>query len=227
MELKPSSWTDIVFEERDGGITFRIPPVGIWRAGGRGAFGLGTFMGFALFTGAFAALVTAAAVVGAVATLPQNMEVPQLSGWNGFFGLLFCWSIPAGFLVLARHIGNTTTVLGVQDGKLVIDHTGPLRIKRLEFGREEIREIKRAVASEAPTSEGRAPAVQVLLIAVKKSKPKRFGIVQEIPYQERELLAGRRPEELDWIAAELKRALNLPPAKPMTFWRWLKRDCAE
>jgi hypothetical protein len=38
------------------------------------------------------------------------------------------------------------------------------------------------------------------------------------------MLAGRTPQEIEWIAEKLKQALDLPPPKPMTFWQWLRCD---
>jgi hypothetical protein len=220
MSSAPPFRTDIIFREDEKGVSFEIPPVGLWRAGGVGAYGCGMFMGFTIFMAAFSALLTVAAVAGALFDFGESVSLPT-GGWNAVLGLFLCWAIAGGFFLIAWHIGNRRTTVIVRDGSFWIDLTGPLGHRRIEFNRADLYDIKHA---NADTSDGPSLNVPVLVIITIKRGPRRNWGIHRPPYREFELLAGWPREEIDWVAGKLKAALNLPTPKPMSFWEWLRRD---
>ncbi len=222
----PPPDSDIDCKERDGGVVIRIPPVGLWRAGGVGAFGIGNFVGIAISLVAFAALVTIAAIIGSLGVLWEGAELPTVRDWSGVLGLSLCWAAPAAFLLLAWHKGRTTVELTARDGKLSIDFEGPWRRRTVIIDRSELYEIKKDTAAPPGSSDGPSAGYSVLRITTRRQKPQpTIGIVRP-RMRDYEFLAGRTEQEIDWVADQLTAALSLVPPKPMTFWQWLKRDSA-
>jgi hypothetical protein len=222
----PPPDSDIDCKEHDGGVVIRIPPVGLWRAGGVGAFGVGNFVGIAISLGAFAALFTVAAMIGSLGVLWEGAELPTVRDWNGVLGLGLCWAAPAAVLLLAWHKGRTTVELTARDGKLSIDFDGPLRRRRVIIDRAELYEITKFTAEPPGSSDGPSPNYSVLRITTRRQKPQpTIGIVRP-RMRDYGFLAGRTEQEIAWVADQLTAALSLTPPKPMTFWQWLKRDSA-
>ena len=98
----PPRDSDIDCKACDGGVVIRIPPVGLWRAGGVGAFGVGSFVGIAILLGAFAALLTIAAMIGSLIAFTLSHAPVLLDGhfetWAELFRALL-WTIPFGLVL--------------------------------------------------------------------------------------------------------------------------------
>jgi hypothetical protein len=143
---------------------------------------------FALVWCAFMAVFTV------VMVLPGTKKESPLSVPILF--LLGFWAIGLGMLASAINMGRRTATLTVEAGRLRVETVGPFGAKQLEWSRGEVAAI-RADASGLEVNHRPVIELQIHTVAGKK-----VG-----------LLAGRKEEELRWLATRLRRALDVPARK--------------
>lgn len=119
----------------------------------------------------------------------------------GLFNLPFlfagCVALAIGLLTSSIHMGRRTAALEVDAGRLRVETRGLFGTKRREWTRADINAI-RADASGMEVNERPVIELQIHPCAGKK-----MG-----------LLAGRKEDELCWMASRLRRALNVPARNP-------------
>jgi hypothetical protein len=127
--------------------------------------------------------------------------MPLLNGAktsSGFWlAIPWFWLIGLALMIGAVRVGRRRTSLVVESGKLSMTQTDPFGTKHREWQRGEISAI-RADASEMKSNHRWIIELQIHPVAGKK-----VG-----------MLAGRKDDELRWLATELRRALNAPAQKP-------------
>lgn len=145
---------------------------------------------FGIFWCLFMALVTGLSVFGT----GNSFGGPSLDFW--LFIPVF-WLIGLGLLAGAVNMGRRRATLSVAGGTLVVETHGVFGIKRREWHRNELSSIR------ADRSGMEVNKVPVIELQVHPVRGKKTG-----------LLAGRPDEELRWMATELRRAMDLPAARP-------------
>ena len=103
------------------------------------------------------------------------------------------WAIGIGVLVGAIYMGRRSATLEADASRLGVETQGLFGTKRREWARAEISAI-RADASGMEVNE--RPVIE---LQIHPSSGKKVG-----------LLAGRKEDELRWMATRLRRALNVP-----------------
>src|SRR5262249_50938843 len=127
--------------------------------------------------------------------------------WNAGLFCLFIWSAPTFFLLVAWHLGERRTVLEVRPGKLTVDTDGPLGTRHRESALADLYDIRQ---DWQQYDAGPAPRIPTLTIETQKARRHVY-------------FAGRREDEMIWLAAKLREALALPPPPRLGFLAWLKR----
>jgi len=113
--------------------------------------------------------------------------------WAPLGFLAIFWAVGFGLMAYAIKMGRSSATLTVEGGQLLIALKSPFGIKQWQWNRAEIADI-RAEASGMKSNERPVINLQIHPITGKKT-----GV-----------LAGHDPEELRWIAARLRQALNVP-----------------
>lgn len=116
--------------------------------------------------------------------------------WIPILFIVVFWAVGLGMLASAINMGRRTATLDVQGGRLCVETKGLFGAKRLEWSQAEIAAI-RADSSGMEVNERPVIELQIYPIAGKK-----VG-----------LLAGRDEDELRWMAARLRGALQVPAHK--------------
>jgi hypothetical protein len=202
MGIEQPTASDIVCDRHDDGrVVFYVPAMGINNAGGksRGCFGLGGWLLMSLACACFAALFT----ISGLFEWRDAIARP----WNAGLFCLCIWAAPTFFLLVAWHLGGRRTVMEVRSGKLSIDTDGPLGTKHREFAVADLYDICQGWQQY---DEGPDPRIPNLIVETQKARRHVY-------------FAGRREDELIWLAASLREALALPPPPKLGFIGWLKR----
>ena len=172
--------SQIVVTEEDGSMTFNIPSRGL-RHGSHGLFA------FACIWCGFMVVFTFAGVVGGM--LDQGLKHALV--WLGFIAVF--WVVGIGMMLAAINMGRRRAGIVVADGRLSVFQTGLFGSKERSWTKDEISTV-RLGNSGMEVNDVPVPELQILPIGEKK-----VG-----------LLAGRDPAELNWLAAVICRALDVP-----------------
>jgi hypothetical protein len=108
----------------DGGITFRIPPAGVWK-GSAGAFPFGVL--FAAVTAGFTLLFAGAGIA-------QGQGV-----WGALGIMSLFWIASAALLVVGYVMGTRESAVAVVGDKVMVMQTGLRQAKRREWPRSEVK----------------------------------------------------------------------------------------
>jgi hypothetical protein len=176
-------------EQFPDGVTFRIPPLGVWK-GSAGMFPFGVLFG--VVTGGFTILFAGAGAAqgGAGAGGP-------IFGAIGIMGIF--WLISGGMLLGGYVLGTRETALAIVDDKVMVMQTGLRRAKRREWPRSD---VKTARVGASGTEINDKPVLELQLLGADDKKL--FG-----------MLMGRDVPELHWMATLLRQALKTgEPASP-------------
>jgi hypothetical protein len=165
----------------DDGFTAVVPPAGLWR-------GSGGLFGFSLLWNGFM-LVFTAALTGAVL---GNKPQPDESAWVFPLVLVLFWTIGIGLLLGSIQMGRRHAALAVAGEMLMVMQTGIFSKKQREWPLGEIAAIR-----VGPTGI-RVNGVPVLELQIRYRSGKKLG-----------LLAGRKADELEWLAEELRLAARM------------------
>jgi hypothetical protein len=163
----------------DGGITFRIPPTGVWKGSG-GTFQVGLL--FAIVTAGFTTLFAGAGIA-------QGQGGPGIWGAIGIMSIF--WLASGGILYAGWMMGTRESAVAVVGDRVMVMQTGLRRARRREWPR---REVKTARVGASGTEINDEPILKLQLHGPDK---KLFG-----------MLAGRDARELTWMATLLRQALK-------------------
>jgi hypothetical protein len=178
-----------------GGLTITLPPAGMRRGNGR-AFLLWTLCwnGFLI---PFTAFMVPAAFMGQVKWEGGNQPV------NPWFCVLFLtpfWAVGFGSLFGLLHQARRRAVLAVIGDRLEIHLLSPLGNRRYEWGRDELAGI-RVESTFVSDGDGGGHWKTDLCTQPHSGQPVH-------------LLDHRKKPELEWIATELRQALQVPAGQP-------------
>ncbi len=177
-EQPPDSRVEFDWLE-DGGLTFRVPPAGVWH-GSAGMFPFGVL---------FAAVTAGFTTIFAGAGIAQG-QGPGIWGAMGMMSLF--WLASGGLLLGGWVLGTRQTAIAVTDEKVMIMQTGLRRARRREWPRNEVI-TARVGPSGTEVNDKPIPELQLLGADDKKL----FG-----------MLMGRDVRELQWMATLLRRAIK-------------------
>ncbi len=172
-------------ERREDGITFQVPSQGLW-TGSRGLFF------FAILWTGFSTVMMVIFSLTMIGALPGKVEGSPLIAVlvMGFFE-----AIGIAMLLGAIHMGTRTSTLATSYGMLFISSTSIFGKKTKQWDREEIGRIELAPSGMSVNDR---PVMQ--LSVIDKSE-KTFGCLTQLD-----------DAEIEWIAYELNRSLELLPA---------------
>jgi hypothetical protein len=183
-EQPPDS--DVQVEQFPDGVTFRIPPAGVWK-GSAGLFAFGLL--FAVVTGGFTILFAGVGIA-------QGHGAGSVMGAIGIMSIF--WLASGGMLYGGWVMGMRETAVAVVGDKVMVMQTGPRRAKRREWPRSE---VKTARVGPSGTEINDKPVLELQFLGADDKKL--FG-----------MLMGRDVQELHWMATLLRRALK--PSAPLT-----------
>ena len=183
-EVRPSlpAGTQIVIERFADGLTIQIPPAGLWR----GTYGL---FFFALIWNGFISVVTAAmlgSLLGGNAGKDNTAWIP----------LAFCsifWLVGIILLLASLNMGRRRAAIAVTGGTLMIIQTGIFGSKQRDWEPGDVEAVRTGPSGMTVNDK------PVLELQIYDGGASKFGI-----------LAGRRDEELRWLADTLREALGVP-----------------
>ena len=181
---KPAG-TNVSMENRGNGVLITIPPSGL-RKGAKGLFS------FAVIWCVFMAVFTAAPLWGKAAAKKS------VTAFNHVFLLFigFFWLIGLAMLLGAWNLGRRRATILAEHGDLRVEQKGLFGTKIHQWRRGDIAGVR------ADTSGITVNDVPLLQIQVHPRTGSKVG-----------LLTGRPEDELRWIAAEMRRALDLREAQ--------------
>lgn len=178
----PPAGSTILCERFADGVTIQVPAAGLWK-GSKGLFV------FALLWNSVVALVSFCLVGG---VLGANRNNQMGDGWwvLPLMGLLF-WGVGIGILLAAINMGRRRAALAVTGGSLMVLQTGLLGSKRRLWEPGEVEDVRTGPSGMKIND------VPVLELQIFDGGGK-LG-----------LLSGRSDEELEWLAGELRSALQV------------------
>ena len=162
------------------GVTIEVPPAGLWR-GSRGLFG------FAILWNGIIGLITVC-LVGAFFGGQNAKGNDPL--WVLPLVLSIFWIAGIGLLLAAINMGQRRAALAVTSGSLTVIQTGLFGSKQRDWAPDDLEGVHVGPSGMTVNDE---PVLQLQIVDGGGNK---FG-----------LLTGRNPDELRWLAAELKTAL--------------------
>ena len=163
------------------GVTIRVPPAGLWK-GSHGLFF------FSLLWNGFMLIFSPAMAAGVLLD-----EKPEGEPWIivPFLGIF--WAVGIGMLLAAIQMGKREAALAVAGGTLMAMQIGL-------FGKKQREWLLSDVASIGVEPTGmEVNGVPVRELRIYDTAGNKFG-----------LLAGRKDEELEWLAHELREAARAP-----------------
>ena len=172
----------ITVERFPDGLTINIPPAGLW-GGSRG------FFSFALIWNGIMLAITAVLVL---AMLRGNGKQEKIAWAAPAFMSLF-WLVGIGMLLGAINMGRRRAAIAVTGGTLLVIQTGLLGSRQRDWEPGDVEAVRAGPSGMTVNDE---PVLELQIFDGGASK---FG-----------LLAGRSDEELEWLASELRVALNVP-----------------
>ncbi|HET6327254.1 MAG TPA: hypothetical protein VFG04_21410 [Planctomycetaceae bacterium] len=178
-EQPPDSRVEVDWLD-DGGLTFRVPPAGVWH-GSAGMFPFGVL--FAVVTAGFTVLFAGAGIA-------QGQGGGGVGGAIGIMSLF--WLVSGGMLLGGWVLGTRQSAIAVADEKVMVMQTGLRRAKRREWPRSE---VKTARVGPSGTEVNDKPVLELQLLGTDDKKL--FG-----------MLMGRDVQELHWMSTLLRRALK-------------------
>ena len=203
MNLDPPSKSRITMERASDGLHFMLPSIGISRAG-HGLFwvGLCFCVGCAVLQACFLVFPHLGETHKGV-YIPPDRD-PEPLPWQIWALLAAFWVVSLGLTLLGASLGLRSAIIDVSENSIQIIEKGMLRIRHLEYKREEISAIQTGPsgmslgATKRTGSHGAAGmSIQQLHIYLKNGRRRR-------------LLTGRDDDELDWLAVQLRLALSVP-----------------
>lgn len=174
---KPAG-SDATLESRDGEMTIRIPPAGLWR-GSKGLFF------FSILWNGFMTVFTFALVFADGESVDGDIRVVYVV-------IPLFWLIGLGILAAAVNMGRRRAILDVIGDTLLISRAGPFGSKLTELRGDQIESI------QVGTSGMEVNDVPVMELQIHPREGKKVG-----------LLSQRDDDELQWIAYELRNALQI------------------
>jgi hypothetical protein len=170
----------VVMQRGNASIVLEVPPAGL-RHGTMSLFPFAA--GWCVIT----ALFTFALIFG-----HTDPAQPPRQAWIGPVVLVVFWMAGAATLGLAINLGRRRATLQAGNSGLTVVQTGPFGVKRREFRRAEIAAI-RADDSNVESNGRRLLELQIHSVTGRK-----VG-----------LFVNRDAEELQWMAAELRKAVGV------------------
>lgn len=177
----------IEVDEVEDGLTVKIPPSGLLR-GTSGLF---------VFSLIWNGIITAITICGGIAAVKDWKEV-----WNdggpmiiAFFSLF--WLVGIGILMASINMGRRRAAIAIPGDVLMVIQTGPFGTKRREWPLAEVREVR------VGPSGMQVNDVDVVELQIHDVSDKKFG-----------MLAGRKDEELYWLAQLVQRKINQLSSPP-------------
>jgi hypothetical protein len=182
-DIPPSKPADskIIIERFPDGLTIQIPPAGLWR----GTHGL--FLMSLIWNGFM--LVITTVMIGVLLDGNANKDKP---GWALFAFLSLFWLAGIGIFLGALNMGRRRAAIAVTGGTLMIIQTGIFGSKQREWPPGDVGAIRTGPSGMTVNDR---PVLELQIFGGGASK---FG-----------LLAGRRDDELYWLAYELRVVLAL------------------
>jgi hypothetical protein len=173
--------SQITVEHFPDGLTINVPPAGLWR-GTQGLFP------FAILWNGFMSVFTPVLLVGIFGNKAQEQSayliVPAL--------LSLFWLVGIGLLLGSLNMGRRRAAIAVTGGTLMVLQTGLFGSKQRDWGQADVENIRAAPSGMEVNNK---PILELQIYGLRSGK---FA-----------LLAGRRDDELFWIASELRAALGL------------------
>lgn len=173
----------IKIDRFEGGVTIEVPPAGLWR-GSSGLFG------FAVIWNGIIGVISVCLLA---AVFGDNKAKPNDGAWIFPLILSLFWLVGIGLLLAAINLGRRRAALAYTGGSLMVIQTGLFGAKQREFPPGDLDDIRVGPSGMTVNDE---PVLELHIIDGGGMK---FG-----------LLAGRSPDELHWMAAELKAVLPKP-----------------
>src|SRR5262249_19452695 len=103
------------------------------------------------------------------------------------------WGVGIGLALAVYEMGRRRAILAVVGDSLLVIQEGPMRLKRSEWHRDELKDVRPAPSGLSVNHK------RVLELQIQPKLGKPFG-----------LLGGHGDPELEWIATMLRGALRLP-----------------
>jgi hypothetical protein len=164
----------------DDGFSAVVPPAGLWR-------GSGGLFGFSLLWNGLMLVFTAAMAGALLGGKPPQDE----SAWVFPLVVVIFWAVGIGTLLGSIQMGRRHAALAVAGGTLMVMQTGLFGKKQREWLLGDIASIE-----TGPTGV-RVNGVPVLELQIRDRSGQKMG-----------MLAGRRVDELEWLAEELRQAVR-------------------
>jgi hypothetical protein len=163
------------------GVTIRVPPAGLWR-GNHGLFF------FSLLWNGFMLIFSPATIGGVLLADKQEGDTWIILPLLGVF-----WAVGIGMMLAGIHMGKREAALAVAGGTLMAMQIGLFGKKQREWLLSEVAAIR------VEATNMKVNGVPVNELRIYDTAGSKFG-----------LLAGRKDEELEWLAHELREAARAP-----------------
>jgi hypothetical protein len=173
--------SDATIERRDDGITIHVPPSGLWK-GSKGLFA------FAILWNGFISIFVVLVILSLIGVLPRDVDS---SPWAALFLVPFL-AVGVGLLLVAINMGRRFAIIATAGSRVMIVRQTIFGSQRREWSADQIDEI---VCGPSGLEVNEQPVYE---LQVHPMRGKKYG-----------LLSQRERGELNWMAAELRRALDL------------------
>jgi hypothetical protein len=173
--------SQVIVERFADGLTLQVPPAGLWR-GTQGLFV------FAIIWNTIVTVITVV-MLGVVFGNGQGDN----SLWILPLILSIFWAVGIGVLLGAVNMGRRQAAIAVTGGTLMVIQTGIFGSKQRDWPPGDVEAVRTGPSGMTVNDK------PVLELQIFDGGAHKFG-----------LLAGRRDDELRWMAAELRQALGVP-----------------
>ena len=183
--IRQPAGSKVTLQERVDGITLAVPPVGLWK-GSRGMFLMALFWNGLVWT-MLAMMITS--------SLSGDGE-PLSEMWPAFLFLSLFVAVGLGLLAGSISAGRRQAALATRHGELLIKTSGPFRSREYRWAAADLAGIR--VGPSGVTVND----VPVMELQIHPAHGNKVGLLSQLDR-----------EHLDWIAAVLRRSLNVPGAR--------------
>jgi hypothetical protein len=179
----PPPGSSLAVERFPDGLTIQIPPAGLWR-GSQGLFVI------ALLWNGIIAVITFALLGVLLGGADKNADKLV---WVFPLFLSIFWAVGIGLLLGALNMGRRKAAIAVTGGTLMVIQTGLFGSKQRDWPPGDVEAVRAGPSGMTVNDK------PVLELQIFDGGAHKFG-----------LLAGRTDEELEWLARELRAALQVP-----------------
>jgi hypothetical protein len=179
----PPPGSSLAVDRFPDGLTIQVPPAGLWR-GSQGLFVI------ALLWNGIIAVITFVLMGVLLGGADKNADKLV---WVFPLFLSIFWAVGIGLLLGALNMGRRKAAIAVTGGTLMVIQTGLFGSKQRDWPPGDVEAVRAGPSGMTVNDK------PVLELQIFDGGAHKFG-----------LLAGRTDEELEWLARELRAALQVP-----------------